>query len=690
MSDTTVAVPPQTLKPGAWTRSARDGLKQRWMSAAPLKAPPRSEWPAALRRVRTVGFVLLGVQFVVACWWTSVMSGRFALTFDMGTHAQATYLISRGIFWPFCTLQNFPYFYDHGEILFWLFGIPNLITQSPLVLYWPQNAAIVGSEAIAFAWMCELVAQRRRPDSSVSLSVSILVLGLILLIPNPWIWWTVSFDIHTEPFAVFFAICAAWMLYTGRKGLWVFVVLGLLSGDVGVTYLFAVALSAALCGRYALKRSIQVGAVCIVWLALLTVTHGNQGDALNQYTYIINGHWVDLKARTSLPLLVKGALTHPGRVFHDLWVHRTNIWANASPTGLLGWLWPATLVPSALALLESQLGYTNNFAAPFFQEFVLYIFSALGTVAILATVAPRLRPSRRWIAWLAIGALTVNAVMWAVVWVPQTPKRWLTVSPQAAAVLKRVSLMIRPQDEVDVANGVVGRFSDHKYAYYIGGSTKIMVPVKAKRIWIILAPSQGIETASPSEQMAAVGTLLHTPGARLVAGSSGIYAFEWTPKPGTRHPLALGTKAEGPSFPAWIAAGAAGRPVKPTATHPGYASSGSEPGYVVDKAYWRKPAGTYEAQVALSVSGVANVELWDADAKRLLARKVVGRTNGIKTVSITAALSHLVGDQVFSGWGIWRDAPQVLPGDNLEIRVWSPGGRDQVRVYRVALGAAPH
>jgi hypothetical protein len=107
-----------------------------------------------------------------------------------------------------------------------------------------------------------------------------------------------------------------------------------------------------------------------------------------------------------------------------------------------------------------------------------------------------------------------------------------------------------PQD-VDRAQNVDGGVGG-VYTYNIGVA-KIDIPINAKRIWIILAPSQCIETAGPIEQMTAVGTSLNTPSARTVVASNGIYAF--SVDAGPRHLLArLWRSGAGPSFPAWIAA----------------------------------------------------------------------------------------------------------------------------------------
>jgi hypothetical protein len=40
--------------------------------------------------------VLLGVQFLVFCWWSSVLTHRFALSWDFAAYEQAASLIGHG------------------------------------------------------------------------------------------------------------------------------------------------------------------------------------------------------------------------------------------------------------------------------------------------------------------------------------------------------------------------------------------------------------------------------------------------------------------------------------------------------------------------------------------------------------------------------------------------------------------
>ena len=116
-----------------------------------------------------------------------------------------------------------------------------------------------------------------------------------------------------------------------------------------------------------------------------------------------------------------------------------------------------------------------------------------------------------------------------------------------------------------------------------------------------------------------------------------------------------------------------------------YVEGNGRPGYVLNRAYWREGPGWYRATVSLAVSSTANVEVWDATTSTLLSRRSVPGTHGRDTVQATVDLRYVARAQEFAGWGIWRTEPLEPNGDDLEIRVWSPGGNDHVTLYTVGL-----
>ncbi len=209
-------------------------------------------------------------------------------------------------------------------------------------------------------------------------------------------------------------------------------------------------------------------------------------------------------------------------------------------------------------------------------------------------------------------------------------------------------------------------------------------PIRAKTVWFIFAPTEGIEPATVAEtytQMAAVAAYPH---AHLVTASNGVWAFEWHVPKGTRNVTIGGTDSS--VAPTWALAGVAGSATITGNHDDWHVTSNGQPGYVIDHAYWRELPGTYVADVSLSATtqtnAQTNVELWNTTTGALLSRKVVGNTDGRITVHLHGDLPSISPQPLFRGYGLWRITPlPAPPGDELEIRVWTPGGKDHVSVY---------
>jgi hypothetical protein len=672
-------------------RELTQALWRRWNEAEIFSAPPRSEWPVALRRVRTIGFALLLVQLIVLGWWSAVLVHRYSTTIDFSAYEQAAYLIGHGHLDPYSTVLKIPFWQNDSEFILVPLGMILRVFPYTVTLPFLQDIAIVAAEAVTLAWICDIVAAREKRDQlTTATAVALGVLAIVLLIGNPWVPWATSFDFHLEPFFTLWTIAAARDLHRGRRSAWIWVVLCLLSSAVGASYIGAVGVSAALTARRRWRRGVTIAVIGFGYLLLLEATHGANAAALDQYSYILTGRPGVLASHVKAGMIVKSAFEHPGRVVDALWMNRTNIWGNISPSGVIGIVWLPLLAPIALILGEASFGQGGmNFSLPGFQNVTLGPLITVGTIALLAILAPRLaglRGRRRWAFPSIVAVLVANSVMWSIVWLPEVAKNWLLVTPRGAAVLRQLSAKIGPQDEVVATQGVAGDFSGRASIYPLL-ATKIDVPIKARKVWFIMTATQGLETASIPAIYQDIAALQAIPSMHLVAASQHIFAFEWTP-PKNVHRLNLGAIAKHESIPAWVLAGTAGKAVRartPTAWH---ASGSKKPGYVIDEGYWAEPAGVYRGSVTLSVSSSAHIEIWNATTSTLLARATVGNTHGKRTIQLTADLRHITPRPVLRGWGIWRMAPTVQPGDNLEIRVWSPGGKDLVTVYFTQLRSA--
>ncbi len=668
-------------------RSAR-ALRDRWNNAGPFVAPPRSDWPTALRRARTVGLVLLSLQLVGFLVWSWILVHRSAVTWDFSIYQQAAWLIGHGHLDPYSSLLRKPFWKNDGEFIIWPLALLVRLGPRLVMLPWLQDIALVGGEMIAFLWMCDIAARNWQRTGSSRTSVALVGLGIVLLIGNPWLIWTVSFDVHMEPFITLFTLAAARDLYRGRRRAFVWVACGLLCGSVGAGYLGAMGVSAALTGRWLWRKGLAIaGAGFLLALALVAV-HATPSHILDLYAPIAIGNQPLPVNGVTASMVVKGALEHPARAISVLWSHKANIWGSLSPGGVIGLFWLPVTLPALLVLAEGGVGNGAllGFETPGFQNVALALLIALGTVAVCAALASRTaRTGRhRWLLPTVMTVLIVNSLVWSALWLPKVSTNWLLVSPGAASTLRKVRAEIGTNDQVLVSQGVAGTFSEHRWVNVILGPLAV-VPLHERTVWIIFTPKQGVENADTSGIYADIASLDKDPSMHLMAAANGVWAFKWNAPPGATK-VSISPKAQAYA-PGWTMTGASGTAVRKGPPSQWYASSKSFPGYVVDQAYWRGLPGTYRASFTLSVAAgtYANAELWDSTRGTLLGRLVVKHTSGPRTFTLTARLRRTIGQPAIGGHALWAIKPQTLPGDDLEIRIWSPGRAGGVRVYRVAL-----
>jgi hypothetical protein len=108
------------------------------------------------------------------------------------------------------------------------------------------------------------------------------------------------------------------------------------------------------------------------------------------------------------------------------------------------------------------------------------------------------------------------------------------VSPPAAAELARLETVIPPDAETIVSLPVVGRFAqrDSVYAFMRPGQT---FPVDRRLVVIILGPHEAFDAPVTAPVLqAATGFVDDRLGARVLGDRSGVHAFAWSPRPGTR------------------------------------------------------------------------------------------------------------------------------------------------------------
>lgn len=630
-----------------------------------------------LNRIRWIGYGLLGLQLVGFLVWSAILYNRFAVTVDFAQYAQGVYLIAHGDLDPFSTVLGLPLLRNDSEFIVWVFAPLYWVSHGGLLLAWLQDVGIVGAEAVAFTWICELVRQRCREGDAAWLAG----LGLLLLAANPWIWWGVSFDIHMEPVILVFAALMTWDIANGRRRAWVWVVPVLAAGAATATYVIGIGLGGVLVSRRSRRQGVALAIVGVCYSLLLILLHINHKVTLpHLYGYLAVGAGQSTAHLTTMRLL-GGIATHPQRIVEALWGKRVDLLANLAPGGLLGLGAPIVMPFMLVVLLADFLPQGLIFAQPLYQNLPLYVLMPVGTVAVLCWLIRRHRRVALVLACL-IGA---QALGWAVAWGSQTEGEWLRVSAPAAGTLAEINARIPATAEVIVSQGELGRFAGRVHVYPLYGPESL--PIHGTT-WFVITPSAGVETQTLASSMALIGELAGPLRATLVMHADGVWAFRWTPPPDV-HDITVPSNSS--PVPAWAAAGmlpAAGQAVMSGPVTNWHMAVMGARGYVADGLEWLKPPGLYSAYVTLSSSISVNVEVWDDISDTVLVRRTIAPTNGIEQVALPVDVPHESGASVYSGWGPFRAQFRPTPaGQRLEVRVWSPGG-GEVNVYSAYLTTA--
>ena len=627
---------------------------QRGQGAMP-PSPPLGY--GAWRRVRWGGYILLGLQLVGYLIWSEILYDRYSLTPDFTWTYQPWYLVAHGNLDPLSTVGGYPFWKNDAEFYPYVLAPLYWIFHSGVMLQWAQDLSLSGAELVAFTWLCDVARRHCAERDAAWLAGS----GLVLLVANPWLLSTVSFDVHQEPLALFFAVFLAWDLSQGKRRAWVWVVPTMLGGAPTTSYVIAIGIGGLLTGGQTRRTGAAIAATGIAYSLFLGLVHGNHTAAAFMHRDIAE------------------AVGHPFGIAAALWDERINIIANLAPGGLVG-IGAPLILPLTLGVVVPDSIGPREFAEPVFQNVPAYVFLPVGTVIAIAWLLRRHRRT----AFLLAGVVAAQAIGWAAIWGPQIPAQWLRVSSAAAATLASVQARIPASAAVAASQGVLGRFSGRTYAYQIYKAGDV-IPLRPDT-WFVITPSLGIETASTASSMALIGELVGPLHARLVTHANGVWAFHLNPPPGM---TTLTIPGDSSPLPAWAGAGAASLPVLDGAPSRWHMAATGATGYVSNGMEWLESPGRYRAEVTLSASGApVNVEVWDNNTSMLLARRTIPKTSGIQQMVMPVALPSGPNQAVFGGWGPFRaDFNPSPPGQRIEVRVWSPGGA-AVNVYSAELTTA--
>lgn len=491
--------------------------------------------------LRRAGVGVVGAQAIVMLVYSTHLYDRFDLTKDFAIYFQAWTQIAAGHLSPYSTLNNtslvhygFPFWRNHFELIMWPFALLWFVYPHGVDLLWIEDLAVIGATLVAFYFVIDLL---ERHWSGPRWGFTALACGaMVVLVANPWIWWSVSFDFHLQAVATLFVLLAARDLWAGRRRAWWWVGAVMLCGDVAATYLVGLGISALLVSRRTRRSGALLVGVGLAWTGLISGIGAAQGSQVaGNYRYLAH---VAPGAKAGLGAILAGAVTHPTTPLHMFRTRLHYLYLLLAGSGLIGAVSVIGFGISVVVLVPIALNASTVFGSPYsaFQGLPVYFFVLVGSVAGLTWLLHRRwRPARLLVGPLAI-ALLVQSLVLSVNWIPQAPAAFLHVDAPAAAELAQVLHRIPSSAEVIASQGVVGRFAARRWVYpYIdtfpNGQT---VPVFGSEVVFVLTPAEGIEPATPAKTLAAVAFVHRDLGATELASAHSVYALSWRPPKGTR------------------------------------------------------------------------------------------------------------------------------------------------------------
>jgi hypothetical protein len=472
-----------------------------------------------LEFVKRAGLVVFAAQLVALLVWSALEASRHVQTGGFVGFYQSWYLIAHG------NLNPNNWWQSQAVLVQYPLALLALISSSAFMLLAVQDVAIVGAELVAFWWICDLV--QRRADLPVR---GYCLTGVALLAFDPWIYWSASWDYHSEAIGTLFAVMAARELFRGRRIAALWCAVTLLSGMIPATYLVGIGISLLVAQRRRLLAAAVAGS-SVAWFATLTLLgagtslgYANLGD--------------EAKYQHGLP--IGGLSTRASDLIQMVSHHGSDLITNLMPAGFVGAFTAPVFGVVAVVFGENFSEGNTASVIPSFQSLPLYIFVPVGSIIALIWVRRRVGPH---LANIAALVLVANAIIWGAVEAPRVFGVFLSVNARQAAAIDHVQATIPQGESVIVSEGISGAFANREHIQTFD-TAPVRLRLSAPYTWFVVAPTAGSESATPAQTEQLLRVLRHDPAARLVYTSAGISAFrvhahssrtrQYLPVPGKR------------------------------------------------------------------------------------------------------------------------------------------------------------
>ena len=488
----------------------------------------------ALDRIGRAGWILIAVQLLVVLVVSSWEYRRFALGTGFGTYAQAWVAIAHGHLDPTSTLIGKPFWRNDAEFIVWPLSLLYYLYPHPVDLLWVQDIAVALTEAVAFAWVLEVVRDgtgRRHERLAPLLAGG----ALAVLLVDPFSYLTVAYDVHSEAIAGLFVVLAGRALWATRfRQLWWWVPLAFVTDAFAGLYVVAVGISGIVAGRRTRRCGLALVAAGMAWVLAINALGGDQFG----YTHSLAGWYgylVGHRATVSAFSVVIGVLAHPLTAAHmalTRWNLITDFLVVMGLAGLVSpWAWPMVCVVILPSALNANVAFLNPHAS--FQTWPTLMFVLVGSVMVLQRLAAGTTRARRTagavgVIWLVAVVVVAGSLL------PGVPRFWIAVGARPAAQLARLDSEIPPRAEVIASWGVVGRFAVRSDVYAYGPLSKTF-PVNRTTVFFVVTPGSGFDQVPAATAQKAVRFVERQLGAKAVTAGGGVYGLRWNPPPGTTH-----------------------------------------------------------------------------------------------------------------------------------------------------------
>lgn len=457
----------------------------RTLSAAPAPARHRTRRASPLERLARPDLllVLVGLVALVECGLLVAYGVALWRHFDVGIDDaianQATWLIAHGTLSPFDTVFADTFWRDTFGLIWWPLAAVRVLSPSGLTLLTEQAVAI-GATTFAIGRLA--VVRGRDLTPGVRLVVVAGATALALL--NPWALEAFSFAVHSEPVgALGLVLVLSGALERRRWLLWVGLGLTLLSGSALIVT--ALGLGVGLLLLPTLRRSgVVVTTASFAFLLADVALGAHRGFSFAaQYGYLVGPD----ATHVGVAAVLRAVVTHPGRATAVLARRHVSIVHLIVDGGVLGLLYPPSLVPVLVDVPINALTVGGNFISRVegFQNWPEVALLVVGAAEVGRWLLRRPSRTVRWsLAALLLAGSTALSVAMVRFDVP-TPKYWLGQPPASVQALETTRTEVRPGEEVLASINVIGRFAARRAVFFVNNAPED-VPVCTPDVVVVL------------------------------------------------------------------------------------------------------------------------------------------------------------------------------------------------------------